>query len=363
MAKSSYYETLGVDKNASPEEIKTAFKKQAMKYHPDRNKQPGAESKFKEINEAYEVLGDANKRKNYDQFGSAEGMNGGFGGGGFQDFYQQGGFDGGGFGFDFSEIFEFMSGGSGGKRSPQPDKGKDIEFETNITLEEAFFGKTIDVDYYKMQICNICNGTCVKGSGQSTCSICHGTGRTRIVKGFTHIERICYGCKGSGISSDSLCNGCKGEGRLNKKTKLTVKIPRGIESGKKIRIKGEGDAGIRGGSVGDFILYVNINSHKTFKIERKNLHINITINLLDALVGGSMTIKGIDNNDIEINIPEGIQNQGVIVVNNEGMIGLNDASRGDLICHCEIQMPKKLNNEQKELIKKAFSSTSKFSFF
>jgi molecular chaperone DnaJ len=362
MAKSNYYETLGVDKNASAEEIKSAFKKQAMKYHPDRNKEPGAENKFKEINEAYEVLGDANKRKNYDQFGSAEGMNGGFGGSGFENFYQQGGFDGGGFGFDFSEIFEFMTGG-GGKRSPQPDRGKDIEFETTITLEEAFLGKTIDVDYYKMQICNVCNGTCVKNSGQSTCSICHGTGRTRTVKGFTHIERVCYSCKGSGIASDSLCGGCKGEGRLNKKTKLTVKIPKGIESGKKIRIKGEGDAGVRGGSSGDFVLYINIHHHKNFKVERKNLHINLTINLLDALVGGTMTIKGIDGNNVEIIIPEGIQNEGIIIINNEGMYGLNDNIRGDLIVHCSIQMPKKLNSEQKDLIKKALSSGSKFSFF
>ena len=352
----NYYDILGVDKNANGDEIKSAFKKQAMKYHPDRNKAPEAESKFKEINEAYEVLGDAGKRKNYDQFGSAEGMQGGFGG--FDNFYQQGDFNGGGgFGFDFSEIFEFMNGGRQ-KKSTQPDKGKDIEYEMTISLEEAFSGKTVDIEYYKMQMCNICNGTCVKGSGQSTCAICHGTGRTRTVKGFAAIERTCYGCKGTGISSDSLCGGCKGEGRLNKKTKLSIKIPSGIEDGKKIRIKNDGDAGIRGGPNGDFLLYINVQKHKTFQVEGQNLHTKINVNLIDALLGGSMNIKGIDGNDVIIKIPEELQNNSLIVVNGGGMPQLNSSNRGDLICHCTIQMPKKLNGEQKELIKKALSESS-----
>jgi molecular chaperone DnaJ len=359
--KKSYYDILGVDKNANADEIKSAFKKQAMKYHPDRNKASDAETKFKEINEAYEVLGDANKKKNYDQFGTAEGADGGFGG--FDGFYQQGGFQEGGFGFDFSEIFEFMNGGRQ-KKSTQPDRGKDIEYEITITLEDAFHGKTIEMDYYKMQMCNVCNGSCVKNSTQSTCSICHGTGRTRTVKGFTAIERTCYGCKGTGISSDSLCGGCKGEGRLNKKTKLSIKIPKGIESGKKIRLKGDGDAGVRGGPSGDFILYINIQKNKTFEVEDNHLHVKITVNLMDALLGGSMKIKGINGEDVTVPIPECLQTNSVIVVPNEGMPFLNDTKKGNLICHCSIQMPKKLNNEQKELVKKIFSENSSiFKFF
>ena len=355
----NYYDILGVDKNASADEIKSAFKKQAMKYHPDRNKSPDAETKFKEINEAYEVLGDAGKKKNYDQYGSAEGMDG-FGG--FDGFYQQGGFEGG-FGFDFEEIFNFMGGGRQ-KKNTQPDRGKDIEYEITITLEEAFHGKTLEMEYYKMHLCNVCNGSCVKNSSQSTCAICHGTGRNRTVKGFAAIERTCYGCKGTGISSDSLCSGCKGEGRLNKKTKLSIKIPKGIETGKKIRLKNEGDAGIRGGPHGDFILYINVQRHKVFEVEGNNLHIKINVNLLDALLGGSMKIKGIHGNDVIVNIPECIQNNSNIVVHGEGMPILNDNKKGNLICHCTVQMPKKLNSEQKELIKKTFTETSSiFKFF
>jgi molecular chaperone DnaJ len=362
-----YYEILGVNKNASNDEIKSAFKKQAMKYHPDRNKETNAEAKFKEVNEAYEVLSDAQKKQNYDQFGSAEGN--GFGG--FENFYQQGGFqdfggfDGNGFGFDFAEMFNFMGGGGSSKKSTQPNKGKDIEYEINISLEEAFHGKSIDLEYYKMQLCSTCNGSCVKNSSQSTCNICHGTGRTRIVKGFTAIERTCYSCKGTGISSDSLCNGCKGEGRVNKKTKLSIKIPKGIENGKKIRIKNEGDAGVRGGPSGDFLLYVNIQKHKIFEVEHKNLHIKSEVKLVDALLGGTMVIKGIDGNNVDINIPEGLQNNGIIIVKNQGMYGLNDENRGDLLVYCSIIMPKKLNKDQQDLIRKALSEQKDgfFNFF
>lgn len=350
-----YYDILEVNKGASADEIKSAFKKKAMKYHPDRNKAADAEARFKEINEAYEVLGDPQKKKNYDQYGSAQGPEAGFGGGGFENFYQQG--EGGGFGFNFEEIFEFMNGGRQ-KKSTQPDKGKDIEYEISISLEEAFHGKTVDIEYYKMQICGICNGSCVKGSGQSTCAICHGTGRTRTVKGFAAIERVCYGCKGTGISSDSLCGGCKGEGRLNKKTKLSIKIPMGIQTGKKIRIKSEGDSGVRGGPTGDFLLYVNVQPNKTFEVDGQNIHTKINVNLVDALLGATMKIKGIDGKDVDVVIPECLANNSFVVVKNHGMPGLNNEIRGDLICHCAIQMPKKLNGEQKELIKKAFTESS-----
>ena len=357
-----YYQTLGVSKDASPEELKSAFKKMAMQYHPDKNKAPGAEEKFKKLNEAYEVLRDPVKKKNYDQFGTADV-------GGDSQYYsqQQGGFDFQNFGFDIFEAFNefgFMGGGKKEKSTPQPARGKDIEYEISINLEDAFHGKVTDIEYYKLYQCNSCNGAGVRSTGQSTCGICHGMGRTRTVKGFTAIERTCYSCKGTGISTDSLCPGCKGEGRMNKKARLSIKIPSGIEDGKKIRVKGEGDSGSRGGPSGDFLLHIRIKKHKTFTVEGKNLRSQIIVDLETALLGGTLTFKSMDGKNLTVNIPECLPVGATVKVPNAGMPILNEPdNKGDLILDCNIQMPKKLTTKQKEILKTAFSSETKGGIF
>jgi molecular chaperone DnaJ len=358
-----YYHILGVGKEATPEELKEAFKKMAMQYHPDRNKDQGAEERFKKVNEAYEVLKDPVKKKQYDQFGTTDGS------GGFHDYgQQQGGFDFQNFGFDIFEAFHefgFMGGGSRReKASPQPARGKDIEYKISINLEDAFYGKVTDIEYHRLYHCNSCSGSGVKNTGQSTCTTCNGSGRTRTIRGFTAIERTCYSCKGTGINTDSLCGGCKGEGRINKKARLSIKIPAGIEDGKKVRVKGEGDSGILGGTSGDFLLYIEIKQHKIFNVEGANLRTSLTVDFETALLGGVVKFKSIDGKEFTVNIPECLQTGTVLKVPEAGMSILNNSNtRGDLILECIIQIPKKLSSKQKEIMKTAFAPENKGGIF
>ncbi len=363
--KKDFYELLGVQKNADAAEIKKAYRKLAMKYHPDQNPDdPDAEMRLKEINEAYDVLKDPQKRAAYDRFGAAAfdgSMGGGPGGPG-----GMGGMGGMGGASAFSDIFEdmfgeFMGGMGGGgarRRSSGPVRGADMQYTMDISLEDAYIGKETTIKIPTMETCSACNGSGAEpGTSAETCPTCHGTGRMRMQQGFFTIERTCSTCNGEGRIMRDPCKKCGGAGRIRKEKTLKVRIPAGVESGRRIRLAGEGEAGLRGGSHGDLYVLLNIRPHKLFRRDGADLHCRVPIPMTRAALGGKIDVPTIDGKKIQLTIPEGTQNGQKFRIKDKGMPILRSDARGNLYIEAAIEIPVNLNKKQKELLKQLDQST------
>ncbi len=353
MAKQDYYELLGVSKGADADEIKKAYRKLAMQYHPDRNPDDkAAEQKFKDANEAYEVLKDDEKRAAYDRFGHAAFEQGGPGGpGGFG-----GGFEGG-FGGGFADIFEemFGGGGFGGGRGrggqEQSGRGSDLRFNMDITLEDAFTGKSTEIRVPGSVVCDTCHGSGAKpGTEPVTCSTCGGHGRIRSQQGFFTVERTCPSCHGLGKVIKDPCRACSGTGRVHKDKTLSVNIPAGVEDGTRIRLSGEGEAGLRGAPTGDLYIFLSIRPHRIFQREGANIYVRVPVPMTTAALGGSVEVPTVDGSRARINIPAGTQNAQQFRLRGKGMSVLRSSSRGDMFVELGVETPVNLTKRQKELM-------------
>lgn len=352
--KRDYYDVLGVDKNASGDDIKKAYRKLAKKYHPDLNPddKAGAEAKFKEATEAYEVLSDAEKKQKYDQFGHAafdQTAGGGYGGGGF----------GGGFDFDMGDIFSSFFGGGfgGGQRSNPnaPQRGRDISYNIDLTFNEACFGVEKDVTVNHLEKCDQCNGTgAAKGSTPETCPTCHGTGQVRTVQrtafGNFQSVRPCDTCSGKGTINKNPCTSCHGEGHLRKGKKVRVKIPAGINEGQQVYVRGEGDAGKNGGPSGDLILNIRVRNHKLFIRQGYDILCDYPVSFVQATLGAEVQVPTIDGK-VSYTIPEGTQPGTVFRLKGKGVPKLNSNQRGDQYVTLKVEIPKGLNEKQKDILR------------
>jgi molecular chaperone DnaJ len=352
MAKRDYYDVLGVNKSASPEDIKSAYRKLAVKYHPDKN--PGdkaAEDKFKEASEAYGILSDKSKKENYDNFGHAAFENGGGGQGGF------GGFGGFG-GSDFSDIFEDFFGdfGGGGRRSAKrnsSNRGSDLRYDLSITLEEAYSGKKQNIQFASSDKCTSCKGNGSKpGFSPDRCTYCGGNGKIRSNQGFFTVQQTCPQCSGSGEEITNPCNDCGGSGNKQTSKKISVTIPKGVDDGTRIRLAGKGEAGSRGGANGDLYLFINVKSHELFKRSDENLFFEYPISIADAALGTTIEIPTIDGGKAKIKIPEGTQSGKQFRLRGKGMPYMRGSGTGDLYVQINTEVPISLNKEQKELLEK-----------
>lgn len=352
MSKRDYYELLETPKGASADEIKKSYRKLAMKYHPDRNQgDKKAEQKFKEINEAYEVLKDPQKRDAYDRMGHAAFEQGGGGG------FGQGGFGGGNF-EDISDLFggifnDFVGGGGrGGRRqsAEETNRGSDLRYNLTITLEEAFAGIKQQVKYSTTTSCTTCKGTGSKSGKKSTCGTCKGSGRMRAQQGFFVIERTCATCGGSGEAVSDPCNSCHGQGRVHKQKTINVNIPAGVEDGMRIRVAGEGESGIRGGKPGDLYVFISVKNSNIFVRDGENLHCKVPLKVTTAMLGGSLEVPTIDGGRAKVTIPDGTQSGSQFRLRGKGMPVVNSSRKGDMIIHTEIEIPVNLNKKQKELL-------------
>jgi len=352
-----YYKVLGVEKSASEEELKKAYRKLAMQFHPDRNKDnPDAEAKFKEINEAYDVLKDADKRAAYDRFGTAGPRMGG-GAGGFQ------GGDFSGFGSAFSDIFEDMFGdvmGGGGRKGSGPLRGSDMQFSLDISLEDAFKGKDAKIKIPTVDSCETCNGTGSEGGGKpEKCPTCDGNGRVRATQGFFTIERACPTCGGGGTIIKSPCKKCGGAGRMRGEKTLQISIPAGVEEGRRVRIAGEGEAGVRGGPRGDLYVLIGIKPHQFFKRDGANLFCRVPVPMTTAALSGSIDVPTIDGALTKIKIPAGTQTGQQLRVKGKGMSVLRSEARGDLYIEMFVETPVNLDKKQLDLMKQLDDSLEK----
>lgn len=350
--KRDYYEILGVDKSSSAQDIKKAYRKLAMKYHPDKNSgDKESEEKFKEINEAYEVLSDEGKKSTYDQFGHA-GMNGGFGG--------QGGFSGQGFGgFEdiFGDIFgDVFGGGFGGqgRRKNGPERGADLRYAVNITFEEAAFGTTKDVSISRSEECETCSGSGAKpGTSKKTCPTCSGTGEVRTAQrtpfGNIMNVRTCDTCDGQGSVVESPCGKCGGRGEIRKTKKIEVNIPAGIDDGQMIKLNGQGELGRKGGPRGDLYIVVNVASHNLFSRDGSDVYLEMPITFVQASLGDEVEVPTIDGK-VKYKIPEGTQSGTVFRLKDKGIPRIRGNGRGDQYVKIIVEIPKRLNEKQKELL-------------
>lgn len=361
MTEKDYYEILEVSKNASGEEIKHAFRRLAMQYHPDRN--PGdkvAEAKFKEINEAYEVLKDEQKRAAYDRYGHQAFAAGGMGGGNpFGGFNFDFGGAAGGFADIFSEVFsEFMGGGRGRKQS-YAQRGQDIRYNLSISLEEAFSGIEKEIKFPSTQTCETCHGHGTKdGKEAPVCPHCNGTGKIRLQQGFFVVEQSCPQCKGTGHLVKEACPDCKGKGFISQEKIIKVKIPAGIEDGTRMRIEGAGEAGTRGGANGDLYVFITVKEHKLYERDGANLYTRIPISMCCAALGGQIEIPSIDGSKLDVEIKPGSQSDQVVKVKGQGMTMVRSEKRGDLFVKLRVETPVNLSARQKELLEE-FRSISK----
>lgn len=341
-----FYSVLGVNRDADDAAIKSAFRKGAMQYHPDRNKDdPDAERKFKEVNAAYEILSDPQKRAAYDRFGHAAFQNGGSNG--------EGGFGPGFNASAFSDIFDtIFSDFVGGARQRGPGRGADLKYSLDITLAEAFSGKKSEITVPGSVSCESCEGSGAKrGSGPSTCATCRGAGRVRMQQGFFTIERTCPHCNGDGRVITDPCTDCGGQGRVRRERTLAVDIPAGIENGTRIRLSGEGEAGPRGGPEGDLYIFVNVENHELFERDGADLYCELPVPMTTAALGGDLEAPTIDGGRVRVDLPEGVQTGKKFRVKGKGMTRLNQKGRGDLIVEILVETPVGLNARQKELLR------------
>jgi len=352
VSKADYYDVLGVSRDASDQELKSAYRKQAMKYHPDRN--PGdhsAEEKFKQASEAYQVLSDADKRAAYDRYGHA-GLGGqGFGAGPFA-----GGVD---IGDIFGDLFgEMFSMGGAGHRASRQQRGDDLRFDLTINFEDAFFGTETEVKLRRLEACPTCKGSgSASGRGPSVCGNCQGRGQLRYQQGFFSVARTCTSCGGTGTIVSDPCSACRGETRTSSEIKLKVKVPPGVEDGTRIRYSGEGDAGRGGGPKGDLYIVLSVRAHDFFERHGYDLHCVIPISFPQAAMGAEFEIPGIDG-PVNIKVAEGTQSGREIRVRGRGVPYLNERGNGDLIVRVVVQIPKKLNRAQRELVAKLAETMS-----
>ncbi|MBD1371143.1 molecular chaperone DnaJ [Hazenella sp. IB182357] len=345
MSKRDYYEVLGVERGASEDEIRKAYRKLTRKYHPDVNKEADSEKKFKEIKEAYEVLGNQQKKAQYDRFGHAD-PSAGFGGGQ--------GFDGNDFGF--GDIFDMFFGGGGRRNNPNaPRQGADLEYRVQIELKDAVFGKEVDVVIPRSQTCDTCHGSGAKeGTKPETCSTCQGTGQAEVVQntpfGRVVNRRICHTCEGKGKIIQQKCTACKGEGRVEKKKKINVKIPAGIHEGAQLRVSGEGEAGVNGGPPGDLYITILVKSHEFFIRDGDDLTCEIPITFAQATLGDEVIVPTL-NGKVKLKVPAGTQTGTEFRMQGKGVPRLNGYGEGDLRVKVRLVTPRNLNDEQKEAMR------------
>lgn len=357
MAKRDYYEVLGIEKSADQDTIKKAYRKLAVKYHPDRN--PGdkeAEEKFKEATEAYEVLSDEQKRPLYDQYGFAglDGMGAGGAGGyshAFHDFSDLFGGSGG-----FSDIFDSIFGGGFGGGSSRgrgngPAAGSSLRYDLHINFKQAVYGTSTDIHFKHNETCDECNGTGgAAGSNRKTCTTCNGMGQIRQGNGFFSIQQTCPTCRGKGTIIDKPCSGCRGTGIKEKNKQMTLKIPAGVDNGKRIVIRGQGDAGENGGPAGDLVVVLHVEDHSYFERSGNDLYCAVPISMTQAALGCEITIMSLDDKKVSFKIPDGTTNGKLLRIKGEG-VPYSDNKKGDLYVKIMVQVPTKLSSKQKDLLR------------
>ena len=358
MAK-DYYEILGISRSASSEELKKAYRTLAMKYHPDKN--PGnsnAEKKIKELNEAYDILKDTQKRNAYDQMGHKAFSSDSNGNNGFTDIFEE-------------MVSEFMGGGTRANTNEYQSKGTDLRYNLDITLEDAFKGMKKKINIIANSKCNICTGTgLAQGAKPETCNTCNGRGKVRTQQGFFTIERNCYTCHGMGQKISNPCKGCNGNGRIKKEKTILANIPAGIEDGSRIRLTGEGESGIRNGPSGDLYIFIQIKNHNFFERNGNDNYCTIPISMVTASLGGDIEVPTIEAGKARVKIPPGTQSGKKFRLRNKGMSILRSRNRGDMFIQVMVETPTKISKKQKDLLiefsnleKKSNSSPQSENFF
>lgn len=358
MAKRDYYEVLGISKGASEDEIKKAYRKKAKEFHPDRNKDnPESEAQFKEAGEAYDVLKDPEKKAAYDRFGHAA-FEGGMGGGGQRPGGGYGGGPGqGDFASAFSDVFDdlfgdFMGGGRAGGGRQRAARGSDLRYNLRITLEEAYNGLQKSINVPTAVQCDSCNGSGAEGGAEpTTCPTCSGMGKVRAQQGFFTVERTCPTCSGLGQIIKNPCNTCHGQGRIEKTRALNVNIPAGVETGTRIRLAGEGEAGMRGGPAGDLYIFIEVAKHDIFEREDTNLFCRVPVSMTTAALGGDIEVPTIDGGRSRVKIPGGSQSGRQMRLRNKGMPALRGGGSGDMFIELAVETPVNLTSRQKELLR------------
>ena len=352
MSKRDYYDVLGAPKGASADELKKAYRKKAKELHPDRNSDnPNAEAQFKEVNEAYDVLKDANKKAAYDRYGHAA-FEGGMGGG-----RPGGGYGGGGdFSSAFSDVFDdlfgdFMGGGRGGGRQ-RSTRGADLRYNMRISLEDAFTGAQKTINVPTSVQCNSCSGTGAEGGSEpATCPTCSGMGKVRATQGFFTVERTCPTCSGAGQIIKNPCKSCSGQGRTEKDRALSVNIPAGVETGTRIRLSGEGEAGLRGGTSGDLYIFIEVAPHEIFQREGNNLFCRVPVSMAAAALGGDIEVPTIDGGRSRVKVPAGSQSGRQMRLRAKGMPAVRSNQVGDMFIELAVETPVNLTTRQKELLR------------
>jgi molecular chaperone DnaJ len=344
MSKRDYYEVLGVSQDADEKDIKKAYRRVAMKFHPDRNPDdPDADHKFKEATEAYDVLMDSEKRGAYDRFGHA-GVDPSMGGGGF-----------GGGGGNFSDIFgdvfgDIFGGGGGGRGRGGPQRGSDLRYTLDITLEDAVRGTTVEIRVPSLSTCEKCDGSgAKKGSSPTTCGTCGGAGQVRMQQGFFQVQQTCPNCRGRGKTISDPCNACHGQGRVEKTRTLSVKVPPGVDTGDRIRLSGEGEAGPDGGPPGDLFVQMSVRQHNIFERDGKNLYCEVPITFVTAALGGELEVPTLDGR-VKLKIPAETQTGKLFRLRGKGVKPVRGGSVGDLLCRAVVETPVNLKKEQKALL-------------
>ncbi|MBE2203171.1 MAG: molecular chaperone DnaJ [Chthoniobacterales bacterium] len=352
--KRDYYEILEVERTSSGDEIKRSYRKLAVKFHPDKN--PGdhsAEERFKELGEAYDVLMEPQKRAAYDRYGHAAFQQGGMGGGGggfhdpfdlFREVFGAGGGSGG--------IFDHIFGGGGGGDAAGRQRGSDLRYDMQITLEEAAFGAEKEIEIRKLDACESCKGTgAQKGSKAVTCSTCRGRGQVVASRGFFQVAQTCPQCHGSGQTIEKPCKSCHGDGRVEKTSRVKIKVPPGIDSDSRLRSSGGGEAGLRGGGAGDLYVVLHVKEHDVFVRDKLHLRCEVPLPFTTAALGGEIRVPTLQG-AVTLKIPAGTQSGAIFRVRGQGMPGLQSSARGDIFTHVQVEVPTKLNSEQRTALEK-----------
>lgn len=353
MSKRDYYEILGVDKNISGKDLKKAYRRVAMKFHPDRNPDDkDAEEKFKEASEAYEILSDEQKRAAYDQYGH-DGVNpqmGGGGGAGFNNFSDI-------FGDVFGDIFGGAGGGGGGRGRGGPQRGSDLQYTLRVDLEQAVKGTTAKIRIPTLVACKPCNSTGAKsGSKPVPCSTCGGVGQVRMQQGFFSVQQACPNCHGQGSVIKDPCNSCHGQGRVEESKTLSVKVPEGVDTGDRIRLSGEGEAGVGHGPAGDLYVQISVNDHDIFERDGANLYCEVPVDFVDAVLGGELEVPTLDGR-VKLKVPSETQTGKLFRLRGKGVTPVRGGTKGDLMCRVVVETPVNLTKKQKELLEEFKAAT------